>query len=656
MAVAGSSYQRLPVLLKTGGRVWQAWSAMGRAQISTAPASFSRQNAVGPMQIQKSGMATAGPQNLPKLPVPALAQTVSKFLRLAKPITSAGELDETARIAEEFLASEGAELQALLEQRAQKLPNWLTPWWLNAAYLEARTPLPIVTSPGVLFPKFDYFGTAEQTDFAAKVISAALQYLDNMINCRIPLDKAGNVPFDMSQYAFLYGTTRIPQEGKDRLRYGFQEKSLARHIVIARHGHFFNVPVFDEKGAPLSCSQIVEQINKFVLPQSESVNPHQIGIVSSDNRDDWARVYQRLKRNSGNEQSLEAIETALFVVCLDKPTTHGPDRTDGDEQARQSLHGGGSESNSGNRWFDKTLQFVIGHNGYSGLCYEHTPAEGPPVANIMDFICDQFTANSFTTKNAEAPFASVKKLEFSLGDEDKEAIRKASEKMDAAAGDVELKAYTFKPFGKNFPKSQKLSPDSFIQLAFQLAYYRMHHKHPPTYETATLRKFNEGRTDTIRLPNPESAAFVEAVVAGVENDKRLAELLRNAIEAHKQYSMEAMNGQAIDRHLLGLKMTALEKGLKLPKLFTGAAYKKMQHFTVSTSQVPTRNFLRMCFGPSASDCYGICYNPQEKELHMVVSAFFSCPETSAVKFVQMLEMSLLEMEVILTRGGARSKL
>ncbi|VDM80005.1 unnamed protein product [Strongylus vulgaris] len=53
------------------------------------------------------------------------------------------------------------------------------------------------------------------------------------------------------------------------------------------------------------------------------------------------------------------------------------------------MHGGGTEVNSCNRWYDKTLQLIAGKNGYCGLCYEHTPAEGPPVASLMDFICDK---------------------------------------------------------------------------------------------------------------------------------------------------------------------------------------------------------------------------------------------------------------------------
>lgn len=42
------------------------------------------------------------------------------------------------------------------------------------------------------------------------------------------------------------------------------------------------------------------------------------------------------------------------------------------------------------------------------------------------------------------------------------------------ADDVDVVAYTFKRYGKNFPKSLKISPDSWIQMAFQLAFYRIH--------------------------------------------------------------------------------------------------------------------------------------------------------------------------------------
>lgn len=47
-------------------------------------------------------------------------------------------------------------------------------------------------------------------------------------------------------------------------------------------------------------------------------------------------------------------------------------------------HGGGSRLNSANRWFDKTLQFIISEDGQIGLTYEHSSAEGPPIVSILD--------------------------------------------------------------------------------------------------------------------------------------------------------------------------------------------------------------------------------------------------------------------------------
>uniref|UniRef100_A0A914CXY3 Choline/carnitine acyltransferase domain-containing protein n=1 Tax=Acrobeloides nanus TaxID=290746 RepID=A0A914CXY3_9BILA len=258
--------------------------------------------------------------------------------------------------------------------------------------------------------------------------------------------------------------------------------------------------------------------------------------------------------------------------------------------------------------------------------------------------------NQFFNDKTGIPTEKPHKLEFEVVEDDKEALKKAAKRINDAAADLEIKFYLFQHFGKNIPKLAKISPDSFIQVAFQLAFYRLHGKHAPTYETATLRKFDEGRTDTIRSPTMDSKVFVEAMEAK-KPDSEVAKLFRAATEAHKNYAVSCMHGRGVDRHLLGLRLAARENGLPMPDVFKTEAYQKMMHFLISTSQVPTRHLIPMGFGPSESDCYGVCYNPQEHHFSFTITTYNHYPETSAQTFAKTLEKTLLDIRDLLDRAG-----
>ena len=73
--------------------------------------------------------------------------------------------------------------------------------------------------------------------------------------------------------------------------------------------------------------------------------------------------------DSQNKVNLERIEKSLFVLCLDEspleyPSDHQKSLADPDYTvtSREMLHGGGTKSNSGNRWFDKIFQVSHRHN------------------------------------------------------------------------------------------------------------------------------------------------------------------------------------------------------------------------------------------------------------------------------------------------------
>ena len=48
--------------------------------------------------------------------------------------------------------------------------------------------------------------------------------------------------------------------------------------------------------------------------------------------------------------------------------------------------------------------------------------------------------------------------------------------------------------------------------------------------------------------------------------------------------MQGISGQAVDRHLFGLRLIAQE-GMDIPDIFMDKAYSKGSHFCLSTSQV-----------------------------------------------------------------------
>lgn len=50
-------------------------------------------------------------------------------------------------------------------------------------------------------------------------------------------------------------------------------------------------------------------------------------------------------------------------------------------------------------------------------------------------------------------------------------------------------------------------------------------------------------------------------------------------------SVQALKGHGIERHLLGLKLQAIEDGLSIPKIFMDTAYGLATHWKLRTGQV-----------------------------------------------------------------------
>lgn len=65
------------------------------------------------------------------------------------------------------------------------------------------------------------------------------------------------------------------------------------------------------------------------------------------------------------------------------------------------------------------------------------------------------------------------------------------------------------------------------------------HKVPAAhYESAALRKFVHGRTETIRSCSNESVSFAKAMLDQSKSADEKAKALRAAVDAHKKYTID----------------------------------------------------------------------------------------------------------------------
>lgn len=594
-------------------------------------------------------------EGLPCLPVPPLQQTLEGYLQVLEPVVSPEEWNHTKELVEEFgrPGSVGERLQKGLERRAKKLENWLSDWWLQTAYLEYRLPVVVHSSPGVVLPKQDFHDRQGQLRFAAKLIEGVLDFKTMVDNETLPVEFLGGKPLCMNQYYQILCSCRIPGAKHDSVVNYARTKKPPTHITVVHNFQFFELDVYNSDGTPLTSDQIFMQLEK-IWNTSLQTNKEPIGILTSNHRNSWAKAYNTLVKDKTNKESVKRIQKSIFTVCLDAPIPRVSDDLYLSRVAAQMLHGGGSRWNSGNRWFDKTLQFIIAEDGSCGLIYEHAPAEGPPIVALIDHIVE-YTKKPELVRSPMVPLPMPSKLRFNITPEIKNDIEKAKQNLNIMVNDLDVRVFVFAHFGKNFPKEEKLSPDAFIQVALQLSYYRMYGVVCATYESASLRMFRLGRTDTIRSTTKDAFNFVKTMEDSGKQNLEKVELLRKAVQAHRSYTDKAIRGQAIDRHLLGLKLQAIEDLVSMPEIFMDTSFAVALHFNLSTSQVPAKTDCVMCFGPVVPDGYGVCYNPMEGHINFSVSAFNSCAETNAARLAHYLELALLDMQHLL-QNTPKSKL
>lgn len=607
--------------------------------------------------------------SLPTLPLPRIEDTVAKYLHTMLPILNDEEMAEMSSLAKDFLRQEGPTLQWYLRLKWLISPNYVSDWWLNYVYLRGREPIAINSNwAGVMYAKF--CATNNRCAHAAVSIHEFLVCRQQLIKDNFaPQMIAEVVPLCMDQYERMFATTRIPGVDQDELQTA--DLSESRHIVILHKGHFYRVQVYSSNTNRILRPAELYPVLESIVNADEPVDEHELLMpaLTCIDRTTWAKVREEeFLSNPVNRSSLECIERAAFLMVFEDDEAP-PTLLD---EVRSLLIGNGH-----NRWADKSFTLVVQKDGRIGVHVEHAWADASTVGHLVEKVSIADEDRRFynddgsliITEKDERKMQKIQpaeKLKFQLSKSCCKEIEKAHSIYAEARADLDMYILRFGEYGKGMAKRAKCSPDAWIQMALQLAYFRNQGRFDQTYESSTTRLFNLGRTETIRSASVESAAFVKSMLDSNATNKTRLDLLRKACEAHQLYTYDCMTGKGVDRHLFALYVVSAGKGINSPFLKKALSRK----WKLSTSQVPTRQLSMKehvgdqskletsngAFGPVADDGYGVLYAIWMEDLfYFTVTAKKSCPKTDAEKFAGCIKQALLDLAALLPADAPQTK-
>lgn len=116
-----------------------------------------------------------------------------------------------------------------------------------------------------------------------------------------------------------------------------------------------------------------------------------------------------------------------------------------------------------------------------------------------------------------------------------------------------------------------------------------------------------------------------------------------ASKAHTKYTVEAMRGEGVDRHIFGMKM-CLQSGEDHPFLSDPVA-RGSTNYRLSTSSLSSGElYLGTGFGSAVPDGYGVNYCIGKGALKFGIESKKSCRETSTARFKHALIDALYDMK------------
>ncbi|ANB15672.1 carnitine O-acetyltransferase YAT1 [Sugiyamaella lignohabitans] len=437
-----------------------------------------------------------------------------------------------------------------------------------------------------------------------------------------------------------------------------QSDNSSKHIVVICRSQYYWFDVLDDNNDLIMSEQDIALNFQTIIDDAENTPIAEaaksaVGVLTTENRRIWANIRESLMARASscdseaahNAECLKKVDASLFVVCLDHESPESlADLSRNMLCGLSTIEKGVQVGTCTNRWYDK-LQLIVTKNAKAGVNFEHTGVDGH---TVLRFVSDVYTdtllrfAKSINGKSPSiwtthspdpserdpASFGDVsttpRKLEWNTTPELLLAMRFAETRLADLIQQNEFQALEFDGYGVNLIKQMGFSPDAFVQMAFQAAYYSLYGRVECTYEPAMTKQFLHGRTESIRTVSKESAAFVRKFCDDAPASQKL-DLLRKACKKHSQTTAKCSKGLGQDRHLYALFCvwkrhaeeqlddsrsddSAAEDVLaSMPSIFSDPGWDRLGNAILSTSNCGNMSLKLFGFGPTSPDGFGLGY-------------------------------------------------
>ncbi|BHH82354.1 hypothetical protein LA52FAK_06430 [Desulforhopalus sp. 52FAK] len=348
------------------------------------------------------------------------------------------------------------------------------------------------------------------------------------------------------------------------------------------------------------------------LPVNDQNSP---GVFTTLQRDDWARIRRDLELIPGNSEKLDTIDEALFILCLDDTVVEQPE-----EIAENMLLGP-----CGNRWFDKSLQFIVTKNCQIGLNMEHTCFDGTVTTHLLEEISHNMSVIP-KDSNGQDDIQEIlyEPLVFALTPSLQDELNDSQKNFSQIVSDYSFNVLLLPDYGIERLKKFKCSPDGFIQLALQYAYYKIYTTCPSTYGAVSMRHFVKGRIEVMYTVTEESIQFVHLMCNPDTTIREKQQALRRATTAHVERIRSCQKGCGIDSHIMALRFMydsfASDAGIKeLPELFNDPGFKRLLDTRLCTSTTSSSDLFLAGYGPVVKGGFGIRYIKDRESLRIIVT-------------------------------------